>query len=384
MKNVKKLFIIFLLIIGIIISAFCSSFAGGVPKYNPKDPNPKPGLYRVEDINYRRAENVYINLENGKVLIYGYAKTSGGKHFKTPEIFDSNKGKFYPISDMPYVPFSTIQLDDGRYLVLGSSSPYAPRDKCLEIYDPNINKFIDTKVCIDDDNYCAGDASIFKLKNNNIALYKSRRLPLDKKKSEPKPFKPFKRGSTSVYDMYLYDINNNKLSDKPIKKGEKGYVDKDILIKELREKDPEYCFMGSNEFTMMRKVVNDLLGANTYTYIKLDNNKVLIIARKLVDYGVPIDSIENGKYKNSKSWYSPLYEYNLKDKTLHPLNEYIGAVAPFTINIKERNMLLIYGTLIPWYGEKYINKSPKDVPYKERIHRVSANIGSRHAYVYIY
>ena len=374
MKNVKKLFIIFLLIFGIIISTSGCSFAGGVPKYNPKDPNPKPGLYRVEDINYGRAENVYINLENGKVLIYGYARTSGGKHFKTPEIFDSNKGKFYPISDMPYVPFSTIQLDDGRYLVLGSSSPYAPRDKCLEIYDPNINKFIDTKVCIDDNHHYPGDASIYKLKNNNIALYKAELRHSDKDKKQP----------VYEYDMYLYDINNNKLSDKPIKKGEKGYVDKDILIKELREKDPEYCFMGSNEFTMMRKVVNDLLGANTYTYIKLDNNKVLIIARKLVDYGVPIDSIENGKYKNSKSWYSPLYEYNLKDKTLHPLNEYIGAVAPFTINIKERNMLLIYGTLIPWYGEKYINKSPKDVPYKERIHRVSANIGSRHAYVYIY
>lgn len=374
MKNVKKFFVIFLLIFGIIISTSGCSFAGGVPKYNPKDPNPKPGLYRVEDINYGRAENVYINLENGKVLIYGYARTSGGKHFKTPEIFDSNKGKFYPISDMPYVPFSTIQLDDGRYLILGSSSPYAPRDKCLEIYDPNINKFIDTKVCIDDNHYYPGDASIYKLKNNNIALYKAELRSSDKDKKQ----------LIYEYDMYLYDIKNNKLSDKPIKKGEKGYVDIEILKKELKEKDPEYCFMGSNEFTMMRKVVNNVLGANTYTYIKLDNNKVLIIARKLVDYGVPIDSIENGKYKNSKSWYSPLYEYNLKDNTLHPLNEYIGAVAPFTINIKERNMLLIYGTLIPWYGKKYINKSPKDVPYKERIHRVSANIGSRHAYVYIY
>ena len=95
-------FSVILLIIGIIISTSGCSFAGGVPKYNPKDPNPKPGLYRVEDINYGRAENVYINLENGKALIYGYARTSGGKHFKTPEIFDSNKGKFYPISDMPY------------------------------------------------------------------------------------------------------------------------------------------------------------------------------------------------------------------------------------------------------------------------------------------
>ena len=370
----KNLLEIVLITLIIVIAASGCSFAGGVPKYNPKDPNPKPGLYRVEDINYGRAENVYINLENGKVLIYGYARTSGGKHFKTPEIFDSNKGKFYPISDMPYVPFSTIQLDDGRYLVLGSSSPYAARDKCLEIYDPKTNKFIDTKVCIDDNHRYHEDASIYKLKNNNIALYKAELRPSDKDKKQ----------LVYEYDMYLYDIKNNKLSDKPIKKGEKGYVDIEILKKELKEKDPEYCFMGSNEFTMMRKVVNNVLGANTYTYIKLDNNKVLIIARKLVDYGVPIDSIENGKYKNSKSWYSPLYEYNLKDNTLHPLNEYIGAVAPFTINIKERNMLLIYGTLIPWYGKKYINKSPKYVPYKERIHRVSANIGSRHAYVYIY
>ena len=315
MKNVKRLFIIFLLIFGIIISASCSSFAGGVPKYNPKDPNPKPGLYRVGSLHHERRQSWVIHLDNGKILLYGYS--TGGNKFKTTEIFDPSTGKFTFGEEQNYVPFSVVHLDDGRYLILGSSSPYAPRDKCLEIYDPNINKFIDTKVCIDDDNYYAGNAHIYKLKNNNIALYKSRRLPLDKKKNELKPFKPFKQGSTSVDDMYLYDINNNKLSDKPIKKGEKGYVDKDILIKELESKNPILSFENSNEFSMLQKIAHEKLGSYINRFIKLNDDKVLIIAKGCLDYGVPIDRIEQKKFKYS--WFSPIYEYNLKDKTLIPL-----------------------------------------------------------------
>ena len=49
----KRLGIILLFLI--ITTVFCCcTYAGGVPKYNPKDPNPKPGLYRVGDMNYRR------------------------------------------------------------------------------------------------------------------------------------------------------------------------------------------------------------------------------------------------------------------------------------------------------------------------------------------
>ena len=85
MKNVKRLFIIFLLIFGIIISASCSSFAGGVPKYNPKDPNPKPGLYRVGSLHHERRQSWVIHLDNGKILLYGYS--TGGNKFKTTEFF---------------------------------------------------------------------------------------------------------------------------------------------------------------------------------------------------------------------------------------------------------------------------------------------------------
>ncbi|CDE42381.1 kelch repeat-containing protein [Clostridium sp. CAG:768] len=378
MKNVKKLFIIFLLIFGIIISTSGCSFAGGVPKYNPKDPNPKPGLYRVGSLHHERRQSWVIHLDNGKILLYGYS--TGGNKFKTTEIFDPSTGKFTYGEEQNYVPFSVVHLDDGRYLILGSSSPYAPRDKCLEIYDPNINKFIDTKVCIDDDNYCAGDASIYKLKNNNIALYKSRRLPLDKKKSEPKPFKPFKRGSTSVYDMYLYDIKNNKLSDKPIKKGEKGYVDIEILIKELEKENPILSFQNSNEFSMLQKIAHEKLGSYINRFIKLNDDKVLIIAKGCLDYGVPIDRIEQKKIKYS--WFSPIYEYNLKDKTLIPLNQFTR-FSEWKF-VKGKNMILFYDFYIPWYGRKYENQDPKNVPYKDRMYRGSAAVKSKHAYVYVY
>ncbi len=368
MKKIKKFFIIFLLIFGIIISASGCSFAGGVPKYNPKDPNPKPGLYRVGSLHHERRQSWVIHLDNGKILLYGYS--TGGNKFKTTEIFDPSTGKFTYGEEQNYVPFSVVHLDDGRYLILGSSSPYAARDKCLEIYDPKTNKFIDTKVCIDDNHRYHEDASIYKLKNNNIALYKAELRPSDKDKKQ----------LVYEYDMYLYDINNNKLSDKPIKKGEKGYVDRDILIKELESKNPILSFQNSNEFSMLQKIAHEKLGSYINRFIKLNDDKVLIIAKGCLDYGVPIDPIEQKKFKYS--WFSPIYEYNLKDKTLIPLNQFTR-FSEWKF-VKGKNMILFYDFYIPWYGRKYENQDPKNVPYKDRMYRGSAAVKSKHAYVYVY
>ena len=97
-------FSVILLIIGIIISTSGCSFAGGVPKYNPKDPNPKPGLYYVGETKYFPGPATI--LKDGRVLIIERDLESGYDYHHI-EIFDPTTGKFTKMKDFPYY----IKLD---------------------------------------------------------------------------------------------------------------------------------------------------------------------------------------------------------------------------------------------------------------------------------
>lgn len=351
----KRLGIILLFLI--ITTVFCGcTYAGGVPKYNPKDPNPKPGLYRVGDMNYRRDVLSVVPLNNKKILFFGIIRLfDTSANYKTSEIFNLDTGKFTIGEPSNYYLKSYVKLDDGRIVILGGKNRSNLSEQCLEIYDPKTNKFIDTKICIGDGKTYTKDAKIYKLNNNTIALYNTK----DKYHNE--------------YVMYRYDVNSNTLSEKILEKGDNGYVDKDKLTQPSKL---------NNLDASREKALSEKIGR--FSYLNLQNGKGLIIARDYVDYGVPVDSIIKVQSIFDQSWYSPIYEYDFKDETLTPINQF----APFTsfrhIKIKDKNLILIYRTTISSRKQKYANQPPKRVPYKDRIFVDDTTVFSKHAYIYIY
>ena len=352
MKNIKKFFIIFLLIFGIIISASGCSFAGGVPKYNPKDPNPKPGLYRLDNVNYERSWLSLALLNDGRILMTGRTPNNN----KGAEIFNPKTGKFTKIGNSNYYIAKSLKMSNGQILLLGLEPLGYLRYACFEKFDPKTNKFIDTKACVKQFNYT--NADLYELGNDKYALYL---INASFKKS-----------------MFIYDSRNNTLSDKPIKEGDPDYIS---LHKLQITKDREFAFNASDEYkkVMLEKVKKEIGGFNK---LLLSDDKVLVFAVDYVDYGVHVSPEDEKKFRYS--WFSPMYEYSIKNQTLTPINEYKRWEYASYIPLGNERKVLILPRIIPWYGKKYANQKPENVPYDIRIYRGTAGVCSRQAYIYVY
>lgn len=66
-KFIKNISLVFIILLAILISG-SYSFAKGVPNYNPKEQNPKPGLYYIGETKYFPGPATI--LKDGKVLIH--------------------------------------------------------------------------------------------------------------------------------------------------------------------------------------------------------------------------------------------------------------------------------------------------------------------------
>ena len=367
-KEIKTSFLkLFFGIICCFIVINCA-WAAGVPKYNPSDPNPKPGLYRVGDMNYARGSFVISRLSDDKILITGHTKLRNAKHNKTAEILDLNTGKFKAISDTNYFSYRSFVLSDGRILLLGGITPVYASKNCLEIFDPKTNKFIDTKICKIDEYSFDGNAMMYEINNDTYALYI---------RDYDKPYTINSRLHPKFL-MYVYDAKTNTITDEPIRQGQDKYIEYQTLE---NKKSGRYFDSSSVECKTMRKIAKEKIGS--FNYLKLNDEKVLIFARNLVDYGVRVDSIENGKYKDKKSWFSPMYEYNINNQTLTPINEYVRATYHFAMRLKNKNALMLYGGAIP-FGNYNPQADPAKIPYEMRIKKTDRDTDSKYVYVYVY
>ncbi len=365
-KKIKTSFLkLFFGIICCFIVINCS-WAAGIPKYNPSDPNPKPGLYRVGDMNYE--ENIMFcisGLPDNRILFAGYSPDNSF-HKNNAEIFVSSTGKFQTIIDTNYMPYKCALMDNGRVLLLGRSirGLGLATHSCLEIYDPKSDKFIDTHICKNDRFFNSlgykTNPSLSKLDNGKFTVYIREMYGI-----------PY----TQRYALYIYDSNNNTITDEPILEGEEGFV-----IPDVSSNDGTLPFSDA-EYKTMKKNIEGRIGS--FHHLVLNDERILIFARDLVDYDVRVDSIEDGKYKGKKSWFSPMYEYNIKTQILKPLYEYIPSAYSKGVSVNNNTYLIFYNSI----PHEIHNTSfdSKKIPYGMRVNKTPDKTKRiKNTYFYIY
>lgn len=285
MEAIKKDFVKNMLIFfAVLVATFCTTtcgFAGEVPKYDFKNPNPKPGLYRLGEMKYVKGTHITEFLNDSKILVMGGCRGGcTGEHYKSAEILNLKSGKFETLPDPNYYPRKILPTDDGRFLIFGSKNSFYDT-ACFEIYNPKTKTFTDTKICKEDKWSYNFKASVFKLNDNKFALYMAEYEM------------PYTYKSKREFLMYIYDASTNVLSETPLRVGDKGYIDYFTMTKSITE------YM--NEYNALHRALTKEIGY--FDYLKISDEEIIIFARSKVDYGINIDSLENGRYKEYASWF---------------------------------------------------------------------------------
>ncbi len=382
----KRLGIILLFLI--ITTVFCGcTYAGGVPKYNPKDPNPKPGLYYVGETKYFPGPSII--LKDGRVLIMesDIASCHGCK-YSYLEIFDPSTGKFTTINQFPYYlnlhmwvnrPHPSILLDDGRVLfnagvIPQKDYPAVKSAELYQIYDPENNSFTivgRSSMCR---SYLRHGDQIYPY-YTNIIPYKMTNL---------------KDGKIASYcynisndEMEIIDVKNTTIS-KPIKKGDKGYIPPPA-------KYPKGPGIYRDLKASYRKLYPELnldenlnLPNNSFVNLyehKLTNTRYLVYATNEVDYGVT--KTLYGKVR--ESWLRPLYEYNTDTKELIKKNEYLrGAALIYHLNDTNK-LVIIGGEVRNTFPPINPNANPKDISLIKRVlYPYWTKKETKKVYIYVY
>ena len=383
----KNLLEIVLITLIIVIAASGCSFAGGVPKYNPKDPNPKPGLYYVGETKYLPGPATI--LKDGRVLIIERnSKQNVGYNYSHLEIFDPSTGKFTTIKEFPYYlnlfthsnhPQHAIVLDDGRVLfnagvISQETYPEKKNAELYQIYNPENNSFS----ILGRSSMCRS----YPRHGDQIYPYYTNIIPYI--------MTNLKDGKIASYcnmikteEMEIVDIKNNTIS-KPIKKGDKDYITPP-------EKYPKGPGIYIDLITSYRKLYPELnldeklnLPNNSFVNLfnyKLTNTRYLVYATNEVDYGVTIAVY--GKVRTS--WFRPLYEYNTDTKELIKKNEYLrGAGRMYHLNDTNK-LIIIGGAIRDVFPPINPNADPKDISLTNRLLNPGwAKKASKKIYIYVY
>lgn len=359
------------------------TYAGGVPKYNPKDPNPKPGLYYVGETKYFPGPSII--LKDGRVLILERnSKQNIGYNYSYFEIFDPSTGKFTTINQFPYhlnldmwvnSPHPAILLDDGRVLFNAGVIPQKdyPKVKSAElyqIYDPENNSFsIVGRSSMCRSYHRSTEDQIYPY-YKNIIPYKMTNLKDGKIASYC--------ASIRKEEMEIVDVKNTTIS-KPIKKGDKDYITPPAKYPRTTFKYQDLV----NSYKQLYPEFNDdfmFFGKH-----KLTENRYLIISNREVDYGIRVSEVTNSKEDNS-SWFSPLYEYNTETKELIKKHEYLRSPTELIYNLKDTNKVIIIGgrirNVFPQINQ---NADPKAISLRDRVlYSPRWAKATKKIYIYVY
>ena len=374
----NKICTIFFIFVAIAITntACC---AKGVPNYNPKDPNPKPGLYYVGETKY--FPGYATVLKDGRVLIIERPYEDSPYRYQYLEIFDPSIGKFTKIKDFLYpLNLSTcfngshhsILLDDGRVLfnagvVPQEEYPSLKTPELYQIYDPVNDSFSvvgRSKMC-----------RTFVRHGDKVYPYYANIIPYLMTKLNDGRIVSYCSNTREKDEMEIIDVKNNTIST-PIKKGDKDY------ITPVKYKGYDYSykdFMNSYHqlYPNLQKPVD-----NAYFH-KLTDSKYLIVSRGEADYGIPAEKIKKNRYT---AWFCPLYEYNPQTKKLEPKNEYLRSLTGSIYHLNNTNKMIIVGGFLP---SGFFSINPNSAPskvslsnrllYPSHFRKVSKKI-----YIYVY
>jgi len=344
--NLKKIFICLFLMCFISFAALAKEAStGAVPKFNPKDPNPKPGLYSLPDMNYEYG-GIGIGgslIGNSKIIIYNCNYPTS----RYVDVFDLKTFKFSKlpqldshISEMGYSIMAIINDNDELYVLV--TKLFEDKGMYLFKYNFKTKENKDLNFFLDKECY-----SLYK-KGDNINLFCTEEI-----------------NKKYVNTMYKYDLKTNKISD--------AYYSDTVEYKTIKEKEEKNKIKYRN---------TPFVDTRRYKNIDDENNfkKKILVNRDEVDYGITVESVLKEKTLY-RSWFSPLYIYDSETKKLKPLNEYIRSLYPGYIKIPNKNMVLIVGGDTSIYP-KFHNADPKDVPLVKRIN--GPTVASKRAYIYVY
>ena len=317
-----------------------------VPKFNPKDPNPKPGLYKLEDMHYVRESHQSVALNDGRVLIIaGTSGLVGDNTSNTAEIFDPKTGKFTELkmnlecSLFAEKNLRAILLNNGNVLIIGGM--YFDKEKSqfikqYQIFNPQTNEFTVGPVST-----ISYDSGVHMWDDNDGNIYIS----------------------SDVIEKY--DIKTNTINEIIHPTSDKYNTGKYTIPREVPMSEYKY--------------IKDNLGF-PFEYISIAKDLAIVVALSEIDYGKKVDDFNNGGYKTCDSWYSPMYLINFRTKEIKPLNEFVRSAIPSMVKIKGKNQILITGGCVP----KYVKNPDKPFPYEYRINLWTAMKATKHAYILVY
>lgn len=357
LKPTYKLFVFFILFI--LSNSIC--IAGEIPKFNPKDTNPKPGLYRLDRMHNRRYKHPMTILQDGKVFISGTdADFSDGKGYKTAEIFNPKTGKFSEIETLfahNILGHKSVLMSNGNVLLsCGYEKKVIPvmvNDRTkgrYEIYDTATNKFYPGPK-----SNLSCKRPVFLENNNdgNIIAYGVAEIE-GKLRTV---YEEYNVKSNTVSNIAKYNNSNDNL----------------YYIGKHKEKDPK----------KLMSFVRENIGFPYNQIAYLSNGNYLYAAMKEVDYGVKLSNEITSRYEKNTSWFSPLYIINENKWEIINIGEYLRSRYPTCVKLKDKNMILITGGLYPLFLLYNPDIDPKDIPLDVRIFDAGGN-ASRSAYIFVY
>ncbi len=330
--NLQTILSIFILIL--ISNNIC--FAGVVPKFNPKNPNQKPGLYRLQDMNHCYDGGVGGHFIDNSKIIFFTPNYSNSRHI---DILDLKTFKF---SKLPELKKHLIEKVCGvRTIISDGDNLYVLAGKILTKEEQYLFKYnLASKKCEDLDFYLDKDCYQIYKQGDDINLF------------------------CTSNTMYKYNLKTKNISD--------AYSSDSIEYKTIKEKAEKQNISYKN-IPFIDNINYKMLNE------KDEFKKKIVVKRDEVDYGVSVESvIHTNRYP---SWFSPLYEYDVETKELKPLNEFVRSYLPNYIKIPNKNMVLIVGGSTSIYPS-FHNADPKDVPLVKRIN--GPTDPSNRAYIYIY
>lgn len=355
-KKNKKMNSLFKAILSVFILILISNnicFAGAVPKFNPKDPNQKPGLYRLDNMHNRRYNHKMTILNDGKVFISGTdEKYSDGKAYKTAEIFDLETGKFKEVNTLfihNSLGHKSVLMSNGNVLLSCGYEKKVTQDKTkghYEVYDPVTDKFYEGP---ESNLICSKSVFLENSDDGNIIAYGEAKIDGKIK---------------TVFEKY--NVKSNTVSD----------------IEKYNTSDYDPYFRKTKNADKMFQIVEENIGHPRYCIAFFDGNS-LFAATTQVDYGINISDITDGRLSYQPSWFSPLYITNENKISIAKINEYSRSWKSTGIKLKDKNMILITGGLYPSLLLYNPDIDPKDMPLKERIFWAAGN-PSRSAYILVY
>ena len=328
------------------------SFAGEVSKFNYKDSNPAPGLYRIDSMHQPRYNHQAVALDNETILITGSKNIAMGDGSKKAEVFDFKTGKFREVQMLYYHNLNghnSISIGNGKVLV--SCGLDADKHQYrYEIYDAKTKKFYPgPKTNL----FCEHGVFLRKKENGNIMAY----------------------GTTRKIGSY---------SDEP---ASEEYNIEENSISKFSKFDSNAFFTGDEnklcknyKMSNYKETFNLIFSKGGYNICYADNKSIVVAAGE-VDYDIKTADIENGRYKSS--WFSPLYYADYERIKLTKMNEYLHSFEPNIVKIKNKNMFLITGGLVPIYNLSKPYDAPNNIPLNQRI-LYTAPYAVKYAYILVY